>query len=75
MKPDKILKTKKEKDINIPNIKLFNQSYNLNQVLIEKIKKLKREKGNSNVIFDYFHKNERITTSSYKNQENSNFLA
>lgn len=71
MKPDKILKTKKEKNINIPNIKLFNQSCNLNQILIEKIKKLKREKGSSNVIFDYFHKNERITTSSYKNQENS----
>ena len=69
MKQNQIFETSREKNKNIKKSKSFCQDCNLNQVLIEKIKKLKNEKGDKSFLLDFIKLNERITTQSHKSPE------
>ena len=69
MKQNQIFETSREKNKNIKKSKSFCQDCNLNQVLIESIKKLKNEKGDKSFLLDFIKLNERITIKSHKSPE------
>ena len=70
MKQNKFFESSREKYKNIKKSKSFCEDINLNQVLIEKIKKLKSEKADKNFLFNFIKLNERITNRSHKSPEN-----
>ena len=69
MKQYQIFENSREKNENIKKSKSFSLDCNLNQILIEKIKKFKNEKTDKNFLFDFIKLNERITTQSHKSPE------
>ena len=69
MKQNQIFESSREKNENIKKSKSFSLDCNLNQILIEKIKKFKNEKTDKNFLFDFIKLNERITTQSHKSPE------
>ena len=70
MKPNKKQKMQKEKEINKQKEKPLEQKFNLNKVLVEKLKKLKKDNINRILLFDNFQINKGITTSQKHSKNN-----
>ena len=71
MKLDKLFKNQKEINENIQKSKLIYKNFNFEQILKEKIKQIKDENIDLNILYGDSKLNEAVTTSTNKSSKNS----